>query len=183
MHALNLAVAFQIMNNIKNGQLRNCLAMGLEEKDLQTLIDPHCMGALVNSPVPWFKVVVNGPVVHRLLSHVKDSEEEDLISRAITLGASSPMILELFGLSAKEVAIRRTMLGIPHRKGRWPQVGAEEELCLWEHWVRLTKEQATDPGDPRAVLLVAMGMTECEPELNLTMVWSLVQSWIEQGLV
>ncbi|MGY2224968.1 DUF2857 domain-containing protein [Pseudomonas gingeri] len=183
MHPLNLAVAFQIMNNIKNGQLRNCLAMGLEEKDLQTLIDPHCMGALVNSPVPWFKVVVNGPVVHRLLSHVKDSEEEDLISRAITLGASSPMILELFGLSAKEVAIRRTMLGIPHRKGRWPLVGSQEEISLWEHWVRLTQELDTDLKDSRSVLKVAMQMTECVPRLNLAMVWSLVQSWIAEGLV
>ncbi|WP_369684073.1 STY4526/YPO1902 family pathogenicity island replication protein [Pseudomonas gingeri] len=73
---------------------------------------------------------MNGPVVHRLLTHVKCSEEEDLIRRAITLGASSPMILELFGLSAKEVAIRCTMLGISHRKGRWPLVGFQEEIIL-----------------------------------------------------
>ncbi|SEI18006.1 DUF2857 domain-containing protein [Pseudomonas fuscovaginae UPB0736] len=183
MHPLNLAVAFQIMSNIKNGQLRSCLAMGFEEKDLQTLIDPRCMGALVNSPVPWFKVQVDGDVVQRLLSHTRGSDEEELISRALRLGASSPMILELFGLSPKEVAIRRTMLGIPHRKGRWPLVSHEQEMRLWEHWVRLTKEQGTNPQDPRAVLHAAMLMSECEPTLNLTMVWSLVQCWIAQDLV
>ncbi|MGY2170745.1 STY4526/YPO1902 family pathogenicity island replication protein [Pseudomonas gingeri] len=183
MPPLNLAVAFQIMNNIKNGQLRNCLAMGIEERDLQALIDSHCMGALVNSPVPWFKVVVNGPVLHRLLAHLQSTEEEELIRRAIILGSSSPMILELFGLCAKEVSLRRSMLGIPHRKGRWPLVGSEEEISLWEHWGRLTKEQGTDLQDPRSVLKVAMQMTECVPRLNLAMVWSLVQSWITEGLV
>lgn len=183
MHPLNLAVAFQIMSNIKNGQLRSCLAMGFEEKHLQTLIDPRCMGALVNSPVPWFKVLVDGDVVQRLLSHTRDSDEEDLISRAIRLGASSPMILELFGLSPKEVAIRRTMLGIPYRKGRWPTVAHDQEMRLWGHWVRLAKEQDTDAQDPRSVLQAAMLMTECEPTLNLAMVWNLVQGWIAEALV
>ncbi|QXI26123.1 DUF2857 domain-containing protein [Pseudomonas vanderleydeniana] len=183
MQALNLAVAFQIMSNIKNGQLRSCLAMGFEEKDLQTLIDPRCMGALVNSPVPWFKVQVDGDVVHRLLSRTRDSDEEEQISRALRLGASSPMILALFGLSPKEVSTRRTMLGIPYRKGRWPTVRQDAEMRLWGHWVRLTRELGTDTRDPRSVLQVAMLMTECEPTLNLAMVWSLVQGWIDEQLV
>jgi len=183
VHPLNLAVAFQVLDNIKNGQLRSCLAMGFEEKDLQTLIDPRSMGTLVNSPVPWFKITVDGTVVHRLLAHASNADEEDTIRRAISLGASTPMITELFGLPAKEVAVRRDILGIPHRKGRWPLVGPEEENRLWEHWVRLTKEQGTDLQDSRAVLGVAMSMTECEPTLNLTMVWNLVQSWIADGLV
>ena len=73
MHPLNLAIAFQILDNIKNGQLRSCMAMGFEEKDLQILIDPRSMGTLVNSPVPWFKVVVDGTIVHRLLVHASNT--------------------------------------------------------------------------------------------------------------
>lgn len=183
MHPLNLAVAFQILNNIKNGQLRSCLAMGFEEKDLKTLIDPHCMGALVNSPVPWFKVVVDGVVVNRLLAHAKHSEEEELITRAIALGGSSPMMQELFGLPAKEVAVRRAILGVPNRKGRWPNVSAEEETCLWKLWIKYTKEQNTDLKDLRSVLEAAMAMTGHQPALNLAMIWNTIKSWIEQDLV
>nr|WP_281438838.1 DUF2857 domain-containing protein [Pseudomonas batumici] len=183
VHPLNLAIAFQVLDNIKNGQLRSCLAMGFEEKDLQTLIDPCSMGTLVNSPVPWFKVFVDSTIVHRLLAHASITDEEDTIRRAIRLGASTPMITELFGLPAKEVAVWRDMLGIPHRKGSWPQVRSEEEHLLWKHWVRLTKEQGTNVRDPRSILKVTMSMTECEPTLSLTMVWNLVQRWIADGLV
>lgn len=183
MHPLNLAVAFQILNNIKNGQLRSCLAMGFEEKDLKTLVDPHCMGTLVNSPVPWFKVVVDGVVVNRLLAHAKHSEEEDLVNRAIALGGSSSMIYELFGLPAKEVAVRRAILGIPNRKGRWPNVSAESETILWKLWVRFTQEKGTDLKDPRSILETAIAMAEVQPALNLAMIWNTIKSWIEQDLV
>ncbi|QQD57689.1 DUF2857 domain-containing protein [Pseudomonas fluorescens BBc6R8] len=183
MHPLNLAVAFQILNNIKNGQLRSCLAMGLEENDLKILIDPLCMGVLVNSPVPWFKVVVDGVAVRRVLAHAKNTEEDELINRAILLGASSPMILELFGLPSKESSIRREILGVPQRRGRWPHVGPEDEAILWKHWVSLTKELGTDLRDPRAVFDVAMIMAERERSLNLAIIWSAIQSWIAQGLV
>ncbi|WP_338523608.1 DUF2857 domain-containing protein [Pseudomonas batumici] len=183
MLPLNLAVAFQVLDNIKNGQLRSCLAMGFEEKDLQTLIDPHSMVALVNSPVPWFKVVVDGTIVHRLLAHARNMNEEDMIRRAIGLGASATMITELFGLPPKETAVRRDILGIPSRKGRWPKIGPEQEAILWGHWVQLTKEQGTNLRDMRAVLEVAMLMTEREPTQNLAMVWSIIQGWIAQDLV
>lgn len=183
VHPLNLAVAFQILNNIKNGQLRSCLAMGFEEHDLKTLVDPLCMGALVNSPVPWFKVVVDGVAVRRVIAHAKNTEEDDVINRALTLGASSPMILELFGLPPKEVAVRRSILGVPQRRGRWPHVGAEDETVLWKHWVSLTKELNTNCKDPRSVLDVAMVMAEREKSLNLAMIWSAIQSWIIQDLV
>lgn len=183
MHPLNLAVAFQILNNIKNGQLRSCLAMGFEETDLKTLVDPLCMGALVNSPVPWFKVVVDGVAVRRVIAHAKNTEEDEVINRALTLGASSPMILELFGLPPKEVAVRRSILGVPLRRGRWPHVGPEDEAVLWKHWINLTKELNTDIKDPRSVLDVAMAMAERETSLNLSMIWSAIQSWINQDLV
>ncbi|KPA95898.1 STY4526/YPO1902 family pathogenicity island replication protein [Pseudomonas asplenii] len=183
MHPLNMAVAFQIMNNIKSGQLRNCLAMGFQERDLEALIDPRCVGALVNSPVPWFKLLVDSDVVQRLMAHVRSDDEEGLIRRALTLGASSPMLHQLFGLPPKEVAVRRNMLGLEHRKGRWPLLGFEEEMRLWAHWLRISKEQGTHPKDPRSVLQAAMLMTECEPTLNLTMIWNQVQYWINEGLV
>lgn len=182
-HPLNLAVAFQILNDIRNGQLRSCLAMGFAEQDLKDLIEPQCMSVLVNAPVPWFRVVVDGLVVQRLLAQAKDNEEDLLIMQALRNGASSPLIHDLFGLSAKEVAVRRAMLGLPNRKGRWPAVNQEQERALWDRWVSLTKKTPTDPRDSRALLIVAIKMTQSVPPLNLTMVWNMIQSWAEQDLL
>nr|WP_256261544.1 DUF2857 domain-containing protein [Pseudomonas gingeri] len=180
---MNLAVAFQIMSNIKNGQLRSCLAMGFKQKDLKSLIDPHKIGALANSSVPWFRVVVDGAVVDRLLARANNMDDENAIYRALCLGASARMIGELFGLTHKEVAARRKFLGIPLRKGRWRFVEAEEETRLWQHWARLTKEQGTDVRDLRSVLEVAMSMAECELSLSLCMIWCEVRRWMAEELV
>jgi len=182
-HPLNLAVALQVLNDMRNGQLRSCLAMGFAEQDLKDLIEPHCMSVLVNAPVPWFRVMVDSTVVQRLLAQAKDNEEDQLIMCALQNGASSPLIHDLFGLSAKEVALRRAMLGLPNRKGRWPAVNQEQERALWDRWSSLNQENPADPRDGRALLKLAIKMTHSVPPLNLTMVWNTLQSWIEQDLL
>jgi len=183
VHSLNLAVAFQVLDNIKNGLQRSCLAMGFEEKDLQILIDPESIGALVDLPVLRYRVVLDGTVVHRLSARARDKDEEDMIRRAIVLGASTPMITKLFGLQAKEIAVWRDILGVPYRRGRWPKAAPEYDAILWEHWVRLTKEQDINLRKVRSFLAIAMQMTECEPALNLPMVWGIIKCWITQGQV
>ncbi|WP_397453186.1 STY4526/YPO1902 family pathogenicity island replication protein [Pseudomonas sp. NA-150] len=182
-HPLNLAVAFQILNDIRNGELRSCMAMGFAENDLKDLLEPQCMSVLVNSSVPWFKVVVDGLVVRRLLEQVKNSKEEELIMYAIKIGASSSMLQELFGMPAKEVALRRTILGVPNRVGRWPTVNQDQERKLWDHWANSIKERPLDVRDSRALFDRSIRLTEKMPMLNLSMVWTTIQSWIEQDLV
>lgn len=182
-HPLNLAVAFQILSDIRNGQLRSCLAMGFSEQDLKDLVEPQCMSMLVNAPVPWFKVVVDGLIVRRLLVQAKSCEDDQLVMRALKVGASSSMIHQLFGLSAKEVALRRSILDLPNRRGRWPAVNQEQERALWDHWVNAIKSFPDAPHDSRALLNVAIQVTEKLPSLNLAMVWTTIQSWIEQDLI
>lgn len=180
---LNLAVAYQVLEDIRNGQLRSCLEMGFAEHDLKSLIEPQCMSLLVNAPVPWVKVIVDSLMVQRLLEQAKNNEEDQLIMHAIKVGASSPLIHDLFGLSAKEVALRRTMLGIPNRRGRWPTLTQAQETRLWELWVKYGKQTSTDPRDGRALLCTAIQLTEQMPDVNLTMVWNTLRDWIEQDLL
>jgi hypothetical protein len=182
-HPLNLAVALQILDDIRRGQLRSCLEMGFAEHHLRELIEPQCMSLLVNASVPWVKVVVDSPVVQRLLAQAKQNEEDQLIMEAVKLGASSLLIHDLFGLTAKEVALRRSILGIPNRKGRWPALTQEQEQALWQHWVQIGKGTSTDPRDARALLQVAIRLTQLMPEVNLTMIWNTLQSWIQQELL
>ncbi|MCV4286486.1 DUF2857 domain-containing protein [Pseudomonas capsici] len=182
-HPLNLAVAYQILEDLRKGQMRSCLEMGFAEHDLKSLVEPNCMSMLVNAPVPWARVIVDSLMVQRLLAQAKKDEEDQLIMHAIRVGASSPMIHELFGLPAKEVALRRTILGIPNRRGRWPVMSQQQESVLWELWVKHGKQTSTDPRDARALLGTAIQLTEQMPEVNLTMVWNTLQSWIEQDLL
>lgn len=182
-HPLNMAVAFQILSDIRNGQMRSCLAMGFSEQNLRELIEPQCMSMLVNAPVPWFKVVVDGVVVQRLLAQAKSFEEDQLIMRALKAGASSSMIHQLFGLPAKEVALRRSILNLPNRRGRWPAVNQEQERALWDHWVSDIKEYPDALQNSQTLLSVAIQLTEKLPPLNLSMVWTTIQGWIEQDLV
>jgi hypothetical protein len=141
------------------------------------------MSMLVNAPVPWFKVVVDGLIVRRLLVQAKSCEDDQLVMRALKVGASSSMIHQLFGLSAKEVALRRSILDLPNRRGRWPAVNQEQERALWDHWVNAIKSFPNAPHDSRALLNVAIQVTEKLPGLNLAMVWTTIQSWIEQDLI
>ncbi|RRV04571.1 DUF2857 family protein [Pseudomonas sp. v388] len=182
-HPLNLAVAYQVLEDIRRGELRSCLAMGFAEHHLKDLIEPHCMSLLVNANVPWVKVVVDSPVVQRLLAQARKNEEDLLVMQAVRLGASSLLIHELFGLTAKEVALRRSILGIPNRKGRWPSLTQEQEQALWQHWLTFGKGTSADPRDARALLRVAMQIVEQMPQVNLMMVWNTLKSWIDQELL
>jgi len=182
-HPLNMAIAFQLLNDIRNGQLRSCLAMGFSEDNLKDLMEPRCMSILVNAAVPWFNVVVDNLVVQRLLIQAKGADEDQLIMKAIEVGASSVLIYQLFGLSPKEVALRRALLNMPNRKGRWPALSQDQERQLWDLWVTYSKETPMDFRDDRALLSIAIRLTEEMPTINLTMVWNMIKSWIEQDLV
>lgn len=182
-HPLNMAIAFQLLNDIRNGQLRSCLAMGFSEDHLKDLMEPRCMSVLVNASVPWFKVVVDNVVVQRLLTQAKGCDEDQLIMRAIEVGASSPLIYQMFGLSAKEVALRRSVLNVPNRRGRWPSLSQEQERSLWNLWIRFMKDNPIDFRDERALLERGIILAEQMPDINLTMIWNTIKSWIEQDLV
>lgn len=182
-HPLNLAVAYQVLEDIRRGQLRSCLEMGFTEHHLKDLIEPHCMSLLVNANVPWVKVVVDSPVVQRLLTQAKNNDEDQLVMDAIRSGASSLLMHELFGLTAKEVSLRRSILGIPNRKGRWPALTQEQEQALWKHWLRLGKGTSTNPRDARALLQVVIRVTDLMAPVNLMTVWNTLQSWIQQELL
>lgn len=72
---------------------------------------------------------------------------------------------------------------MPNRRGRWPAVNQEQERALWDHWVSAIKEHPDAPQNNQALLNVAIQLTEQLPPLNLSMVWTTIQGWIEQDLI
>ncbi|CAM5522374.1 Coproporphyrinogen III oxidase OS=Rhodanobacter lindaniclasticus OX=75310 GN=B1991_10880 PE=4 SV=1 [Rhodanobacter lindaniclasticus] len=130
-HPLNQAVIAQALHDLRNGQLRRCLAMGFGEQELDALKHPALVSVLANAKVAWCSVTVNREVLHRLLRQMDDVEREiATVDRMLRLGASTEMVSKFYGLTHQEVALRREILGLPKRKGRHPVLDEQQETTL-----------------------------------------------------
>lgn len=182
-HPLNHAVIAQVLHDMRNGQFRRCQTMGFTPDALAALKEPALISRLLNAKVSWCSVKVNADVVQRLLNQDFDVEREiETIDRILRLGGSTDMVGEFFGLTHQEVALRRQMLDLPPRKGRWPVLDEAQDAALWENWQARIKASGVDPLNDTAMLPVAMDLAE-ERALPLSIVWSAIRHWIDQGLM
>lgn len=182
-HPLNQAVIAQALHDLRNGQLRRCKAMGFGEQELEALKHPALVSVLVNATVPWCSVKVNRDVLRRLLSQVHDVEKEiATVDRMLRLGASTEMVSKFYGLTHQEVALRRDILGLPKRKGRHPVLSEAQENALWERWKPTVKARDIALEDDGAMLSLTLDLAE-ELDLPASVIWAIIRSWIDQGLV
>jgi hypothetical protein len=180
-HPLNQAVVIQALHDLRNGQLRRCLAMGFTERILEMLKQPALATLIVNARVPWCTVTVDQEVLERLIGQAREVEREiDTVDRLLRLGASSGMICRRYGLSHQEVALRRDLIGLPRRKGRYPTLSEEQETELWRAW-RAALEGGLVPDDETALLSWAVERAESSGG-SLAVIWTTVQHWIAQGM-
>jgi hypothetical protein len=182
-HPLNQAVIAQALHDLRHGQLRRCKAMGFGEDALEALKHPEMVSLLANASVSWCTVTVNGDVLHRLLHQARDVEEEiETVDRMLRLGASTEMVSQFYGLTHQEVALRRDMLGMPKRKGRWPVLTEAQEKAVWEHWHPRIKSAGIDPRDDMAMLGLGMDTADAL-HLPMAVIWNAMQAWMAQGLL
>jgi Protein of unknown function (DUF2857) len=182
-HPLNQAVIQQAMYDMRNGQLRRCEGLGFTEDILDALKHPANVIALAHARVQWVTFQINRDVVMRLLNRVPDIQKEvETIDRMLRLGASTEMLSQFYGLNHQEVALRRTVLGLPDRKGRWPVLTEEQDTELWQSWSSSRRDRGIDPDDDTAMLDLAMELSE-KRALPLAVVWTAIRDWIDQGLM
>jgi hypothetical protein len=180
-HPLNQAVIAQALHDLRNGQLRRALSMGFSETLLEALKEPTLVYLLVNSKVSWCSVTVNSGLVQRLLEQMYTIKKEiETIDRMLRLGASTEMVSEFFAYTHQEVALRRKMLCLPDRKGRWPVLSESQDGSLWERWQAEFKSRRISAEDTNAMLILAMDLAE-ETSVPLCIVWSSMGSWISQA--
>ena len=189
---INEAVLTQVLNHLRNGQLRRCAEMGLRPEILAQLQQPAVMSILTNTPVSWVDVRVNIDVMEKILATAERSAQEDLqIERALKLGATTTMIQSFFGLSPEDTATKRLMLEIHPRRGRWRQLDEQIERQIWFRWEHLMHENQVRLEDSMELLDIAMiltdeinaGIEQDSPEfISLAIVWSLIQSWLKDNL-
>lgn len=192
---INEAILSQVLHHMRNGQLRRCIEMGLEPEILAQLQQPSVLSLLLNTPVSWCTVTIDGEMVKKLLTGAQRSDEEvRMIERALRLGATTQMLQQFFGLSPQDVALQRLVIGVTARRGRWREFSEEMDAQLWYRWTHLMKEHQVELDDSLALLDVAMlvaeelnipqntGTGESTESLSLAIIWHRIQSWIREGL-
>lgn len=180
-HPLNQAVIAQALHDLRNGQLRRCEAMGFTASALEALKQPSVVSVLANAKVAWCSVTIKSDVLQRLLEQERAAATEvEAIDRMLRLGASNEIISEFFGLTRQEVALRRRMLNLHPRKGRWPVMTESQESTLWEQWRSRTKTRGIMLHDHTAMLNVAMDLAEAH-NLPLSVVWNAIRDWGKQN--
>src|SRR5574337_1648455 len=182
-HPLNQAVSAQALYDLRNGQLRRCKLMGFGEAELDALKHPALISVLANANVSWCSVTVNREVLRRLLQQAQDVEKEiATVDRMLRLGASTEMVSKFYGLTHQEVALRRDILGLPKRKGRHPVLDEAQDVALWERWKAGVAERHVALTDDMAMLALTMDLAEAMT-LPMSMIWSAIRNWVDQGLV
>jgi hypothetical protein len=182
-HPLNQAVIAQALHDLRNGQLRRCKAMGFGEQDLDALKYPALVSVLANAKVSWCSVKVNRDVLQRLLRQGQEIDKEiGTVDRMLRLGASTEMVSQFYGSTHPEVALRREILGLPKRRGRWPVLSEAQDTTLWERWQPCLKKRGIALDDETAMLRVTLDLAE-ELSLPASVIWAAIRKWIEQGVV
>lgn len=180
-HPLNQAVIAQALHDLRNGQLRRAKSMGFADEDLHALKHPAMASVLANATVSWCTVMVNRDVLCRLLHQVDDVAGEVLrIDRFLQLGASTELISMFFGLTHQEIALRRSVIGLPKRRGRRPVLTEEQDVDLWKRWSAATKAQQIALNDDLGMLNIAADLAEAT-DLPLSVIWSALRGWIDKG--
>ena len=182
-HPLNQAVLAQALHDLRNGQLRRCLAMGFSERELDVLKQPSLVSLLANAHVPWCSVKVNQDVLWRLVNQINDIEQEiATIDRLLRLGASTEMVSKYYGLTHQEVALRRDILNLPKRKGRHPVLSEDQENSLWHEWKSAVTNRHIGLNDDAAMLSLTMDLAD-NSGLPMSVIWAAIQHWIDEDLV
>ncbi|CAK7009370.1 STY4526/YPO1902 family pathogenicity island replication protein [Saezia sanguinis] len=180
--SLNQSIITEVLNELKNGKLRRCLDMGFTHEDLVALKNPEILTLLVNTSVPWSRIIVNPPLLRGLINSSGSLlQEAFLINRMLRLCASSKMICEVFGLTQREVAFRRSLLGMEKRQGRWTELTEEQENELWRYWLTLIDKYHFDVHNEHDLAKSCMWLAE-EKNLTMAQLWMAIQKWVKEGL-
>jgi len=181
-HPLNQAVIAQALHDLRNGNVCRCRFVGFTPKALEALKHPEIVSMLINAKVPWVSVKINLDVLQRLLERGRDLDSEmKTIDRMLELGASTDMVSEFYGLTHEEIALRRDMLGLPKRKGRWPVLTEAQDVRLWEEWKSLITTRGLSLKGDGPMLHTAMDLAR-SLDLPLSVVWNAITEWIAQGM-
>lgn len=139
MSNLNKAIIDEILSHIRSGEIRFCNQLGFSEEELAALeqMTHQEICYIAESTTGFANISINHSSFWGLVENAREkTQQRNLIDRALTLGASSEIIYEVFGLSSAEVSARRKLLGIKEAMGRKPNADESKENMIWELWAK-----------------------------------------------
>lgn len=183
MISINQAVLGYIVSQLKAGNLRCCEAFGLTEKELRIInnMTVNEMLYLCASSAQFFELKVNHSLLETMLDRAKnDSQEQNIIDRAISLEASTSIIKQYFGLTSFQISERRRLLNCTGAQGRKTAPSDKQSEQVWHRWQEVKNHDF--PFESQEALLLMMQISE-ELQINLTTVWRLIKTWTDESLV
>jgi len=178
---INEAVVAQFCEDMRNGQLHRCSANGFPDEVIERMKIPEVASALADAPVQWCLVTPDPHTVANIVNAaLKGNDEVILIDRYLRAGASTEQISSKFGLTHREVAMRRQILGLEGRKGRPAEIKEEEEILLWQAWSARLNAGHINPANESELWRFALEHAEEHP-ISLASAWAHIQSWIRIG--
>ncbi|HHW7520218.1 TPA: DUF2857 domain-containing protein [Mannheimia haemolytica] len=134
---LNRAVIGEVIERIERGEIGYCRQLGFAEDELAVIenLTQRELNRLAKSPVTFVNATINHHTFWQLINNVReDSRQQQIIDRALLLGASSELLREMFNLSSADVSARRKLLSIKEAMGRKPNADEETEVSVWLLW-------------------------------------------------
>ena len=168
--SLNYAVLIQALTALKQGNIRQCEALGFTYDELNTIahLSLEELFLLCRETAKFLIVSVDHEALKLLLKTVHQESLQQLrIYRSVALGGSIELLGQFFGLSSSEVCARRRFVGVNVAQGRNRMPDEETDALIWSMWQQrrpasLLSMEALD---------VMMDITE---ELSADRVWSRI---------
>ena len=171
---INQAVLSQVIQALKDGNVRYCEALGFDREELNELnaLTFEELMHMGNTSAQFLKITINHDVLRKMLVQVRQEQKfQQLVGQAVQLGGSIALISRYFGIST-EISARRRLMGIHVRQGRNQAPGEKEEAALWNRWQEIKVDNIDSIPALEAMMLLAQ-----ERSLSLTVVWNMIRQW------
>lgn len=174
---VNEALLSNALLHLRDGNVRPCLSLGFSEEEIRA-INQLSLDEILDisqSKVSFAKIEINHDAFWRLLGVAQaNSQERQIIDRALLLGASIEMLNQYFGLSTSAVSARRQLIGIEEKMGRKAAPTEEEQTTVWNLWKQY-KPTVSNLESLEGLELLSL-IAE-KSGINLTVVWKLISEW------
>ncbi len=164
-----------VCETLADGDIQAVLDLGLRMDQIARLarFSLNDLRHLSDVPTHFMDVSVNAECLDRVIAHMERSRErEALHDELIRNGAPYPMLFSFTGMTNREFAARRRLLGMSGSgRGRPPTPSEDDEQRVWAAW----QASAQKPLEAR---YLHVSETTGVP---LNLVWSMTDSWTFAG--
>ncbi|ECC6921879.1 DUF2857 domain-containing protein [Salmonella enterica] len=170
---LNYVVLTAVLYTLKEGHLRYAYSLGFTVDEMQRLIhlSPEDLFFISQASYPFLSIQVDHNNLHHILDRAKQEENhQQLIERAIKLGASHEILNEYFGLNSRDVAVRRLLLGITIPSGRKFIPDEKTDADIWLLWKKYRPINLYSLSALDIMMHITEALSSSENNLSLTSV-------------